>query len=440
MKKARSFYLLLILLVPLLLLIDLDGTHGESVRGIVNYTVNTTDDTIDADLDDGLCEDVNGYCSLRAALEQSQRYPLDTVNIYFDLYSPATIVLHSYLPSYTSANIINDDPLARIKIYGNNYGGLVISGDQDTTIQGLIFENFISDAIWVFCEGTDLITNNVFMGNTSGIKVVGSSTGSGTVHIQGNYSGYNPYTESKAANDFGIIVFDVPEMPGDCSLYIGGENPEDGNVIAGNGDSGIFIDNTQPNMDIFIQNNYIGMVDDTTPEYNYEHGIEVRNNLGILDIGGDYLTQGNLIAGNRKSGIYIQKSTYTSILGNTFSANAAGTAFIPNQDGDIEAYDSSYLRIGEDLPDYGNVIPQGLRVQKNGVNNQNLAIKHNFIGISRNGFIFPKSPALDGIYVNNVTGYPVISFNEITGFQRGIVVGDNSMVPILNNRIYNNSD
>ncbi len=79
-------------------------------------------------------------------------------------------------------------------------------------------------------------------------------------------------------------------------------------MISGNYLSGIYIENENPNTDIVIFNNYIGMVDDTTPEPNITNGITVIKNSGILNIGGDYLTQGNLIAGNQNVGIYIEES------------------------------------------------------------------------------------------------------------------------------------
>src|SRR5690606_34390698 len=99
----------------------------------------------------------------------------------------------------------------------------------------------------------------------------------------------------------------------DSEVWVGGLTAEDGNVIAGNSQSGIYIDNERQNTDIFIINNYIGMVDDTTPEPNFKHGIEVIKSAGIMNIGGDYVTQGNLIAGNKNLGVYITESNTTFI-------------------------------------------------------------------------------------------------------------------------------
>jgi parallel beta-helix repeat protein len=344
------------------------------------------------------------------------------------------------LPQNTEANLINNEPLGHITINGNHWRGLTISGDQDTTIQGLIFEDFGSDGILVYIGGNDVIANNVFVGNHAGIYVSGLETNQGDVHITGNFIGYHPINELPDPNTRGIHVKDLESTDGTCNIWIGGLNAEDRNFIAGNGQSGIYIDNDKSTTYVNILNNYIGMIDDTTPVYNYKYGIEVIKSRGPLVIGGDYLTQGNLIAGNRNIGIYVEESSNASIRGNTFSSNKAGTAYIPNQFGDIAVSDSPYLRIGGDSPNFGNVIPQGLRVEKDEVNNQNLLIKHNFIGISRTGYVFPTDLPSYGINVEFATGFPEISYNQITNFRKGIVLSGTTMVPIMKNKIYNNSE
>jgi parallel beta-helix repeat protein len=407
-----------------------------------NFPLDSTNDTSDANLTDNICADAQNYCTLRAALEQSK--PLTqaghTVNIlFYKLDSPATIVLHDHLPQNTDANLINDDPTKQITINGNGYMSLLINGNQDTTIEGLIFEDFHGYGIMIYFNGTDVIKNNVFIDNDPGIWVMGGNR-NGDVHITGNYIGYNPYTESRDGNTNGINVNDDPGNLGDHILFIGGDSAENGNVIAGNGLSGIFINNENFHTQIVIRNNYIGMADDTTSAYNYKHGIEVENSQCPLVIGGDFLAHKNLIAGNKDVGIYIERSSVATIQGNTFSANAAGTAYIPNQYGDIRVFDSPYLMIGGDSPAYGNVIPQEISVESNAINNTSIMIKHNFLGISRSGFVFPKEADRDGIFAEKVTGYPEISFNTITNFRNGInILRDSSMVPILNNHIYNNS-
>ncbi len=430
------------ILASVILLLFLFSTSVEVRAENYDFTVSVTADTSDANPGDNSCEDAQGNCSLRAALEESKLLTPagHTVNIYFDLPSPATIEITSDLPSYTQASLINNDPMKRITIKGNFFRGLIIAGDQNTTIEGLIIKDFDLAGVMVYIGGTDTITNNVFVGNDAGVFLSGLAAGNGSVHVTGNYIGYNPFTELRDQNNKGIEVKDTTDSDGDCQVWIGGQTAEDGNVIAGNSQSGIYIDNEKQNTDIIILNNYIGMVDDTTPEFNNRHGIEVVKSAGILNIGGDYLTQGNLIAGNKMLGVSIAESNTASIQGNIFSSNAAGTAYIPNEIGDVKVFDSPYLRIGGDTSGYGNVIPQGVTVESNTVNNVNLLIKHNFLGISKTGYVYPIDPDRDGIYVEDATGFPEISFNEITNFNKGIVILSGSDVPLSKNKIYGNRE
>jgi len=429
-------------LVSIFLLFSLFSSFVEVRAETYDFTVSVTDDTNDANPGDNSCEDAQGNCSLRAALEESKLLTAadHIVNIYFDLPSPATIEITSDLPSNTQASLINNDPMERITIDGNFNRGFVIAGDQNTTIKGLIIKDFDLVGVMVYIGGTDTITKNVFVGNDTGIYVSGLAVGHGTVHVTGNYVGYNPFTELRDQNNRGIEVIDVPAPDGDSQVWIGGLTAEDGNVIAGNSQSGIYIDNEKQNTAIIILNNYIGMVDDTTPEFNNRHGIEVVKSAGGLNIGGDYSTQGNLIAGNKMLGVSIAESNTALIQGNIFSSNAAGTAYIPNEIGDVKVFDSPYLRIGGDTPAYGNVIPQGVTVESNSVNNVNLLIKHNFLGISKSGYVYPIDPYRDGLFIEGATGFPEISFNQITNFNKGIVILSNSVVPISKNKIYGNRE
>lgn len=437
--KHRAFHRIL---ASVILLFSLFSSFVEVRAEKYDFTVSVTDDTNDANPGDNSCEDAQGNCSLRAALEESKLLTAadHIVNIYFDLPSPATIEITSDLPNNTQASLINNDPMERITIDGNFNRGFVIAGDQNTTIEGLIIKDFDLVGVMVYIGGTDTITHNVFVGNDTGIYVSGLAAGHGTVHVTGNYVGYNPFTEQRDQNNRGIEVIDVPAPDGDSQVWIGGLTAEDGNVIAGNSLSGIYIDNEKQNTAIVILNNYIGMVDDTTPEFNNRHGIEVVKSAGILNIGGDHLTQGNLIAGNKNLGVYIVESNTTFIQGNIFSSNAAGTVYIPNEMGDIKVFDSPYLRIGGDTSGYGNVIPQGVTVESNSVNNVNLLIKHNFLGISKSGYVYPIDRDRDGIFVEGATGSPEISFNQITNFNKGVVILSNSVVPVSKNKIYGNRE
>ena len=214
------------ILASVILLLSVLSTTVDVHAGVFNFTVNSSADTSDANLLDNVCADAQGNCTLRAALEQSKQLTPagHAVNVYFNLPSPATIEITSDLPSNTQASLINNNPMNRITIDGNFFRGFTIAGDQDTTIEGLIIKDFDLVGVMVYIGGTDTIKNNIFVGNDTGVYVSGLAVGHGTVHVTGNYVGYNPYTELRDQNNKGIEVKDTTDAYGDCQVWIGGVN------------------------------------------------------------------------------------------------------------------------------------------------------------------------------------------------------------------------
>ena len=93
MRNTAKFFLVCFVLIFVLSLMPAPrGVRAETF----NFYVNDTGDTSDADKSNNICSDSAGNCTLRAALEQSKTlHSTNTINIYFQLNSPATIVLHS---------------------------------------------------------------------------------------------------------------------------------------------------------------------------------------------------------------------------------------------------------------------------------------------------------------------------------------------------------
>ena len=415
----------------------------------IGFTVNTPGDGTDyedTDISDDQCKTIYNNCSLRAAIQQSNPSYMDTeVTIGFDLPSPYKITLASALPNLY-ANIIHGDT-DRIIIDGNGFNGITAYGLDAPTILGLQLQNFASAAITYYVMGLGGSINNcVIIDNLNvGVAIRAHRDQSGELTLSNNYIGYDPISGIAKPNASHGIDIEIQENAHSGSVIsIGFGSKSVGNVISGNNGDGIRIFNERYDVPILIKGNYIGTSHDgTTAVGNSGAGIHVPLSLSSLIIGGDTdigFDQGNVIAGNLNNGIDIYRSTtQTLIQGNSLSTNLARTSYLPNTGLDITASDSSYMMIGGDTSDLSNVILNGIRVFGITVQNANLVIKRNFIGLTDTGFLRPTYSATAGIYGDNLTGYPEISFNEITKFTKGIVVGANSMVPILNNRIYDNS-
>ena len=109
---------------------------------------------------------------------------------------------------------------------------------------------------------------------------------------------------------------------------IGGTGPNEGNVTASNGFSGIIINENSDNN--VVEGNIIGInPDGTTPAGNGTHGILIQLSSDGNRIGGTTAGAGNIIAGNTQDGIFIDgttDATYTTIpTGTVIQGNWIGT-------------------------------------------------------------------------------------------------------------------
>jgi hypothetical protein len=75
----------------------------KSVFGQQVFVVNSLDDFEDVDLADGICGDQNGNCTLRAAIQNSNKYQdKDVIEFDIDGYGPYIICISSVLPKITA--------------------------------------------------------------------------------------------------------------------------------------------------------------------------------------------------------------------------------------------------------------------------------------------------------------------------------------------------
>jgi parallel beta-helix repeat protein len=147
--------------------------------------------------------------------------------------------------------------------------------------------------------------------------------------IQGNFIGTDvtgTQARGKGSGSYGILV----ESPGNL---IGGTNAGNGNVIAGGNDTGIYLLTASNNI---VQGNLIGLgATGGTSLSNLFNGIAVYNSGGNL-IGGPAPAAGNIISGNGASGVYLTgtASTGNVIQGNRIGTDSSGSNAVGNATGD----------------------------------------------------------------------------------------------------------
>ena len=205
------------------------------------------------------------------------------------------------------ASILIDGDLSTGTIVQGNFIGTDLTGTVDLGNAGNGIEVRSSGTT---IGGTTAGSQNIISGNTTGIRISGS-TATGNL-VQGNYIGTDVNGAFPLSNGTGISV-------AADSNTIGGTVPSMSNLVSGNG-TGIQLNGAENN---FVQGNFLGTnVSGDAPLPNNAAGlvlIGAANNV----IGGAGAGAGNLISGNDFIGIVL---TDAATLGNQITGNRIGTA------------------------------------------------------------------------------------------------------------------
>lgn len=325
--KTRPLFMILTLL-PTSLLIFLTWTQLTPVQA-AGFVVNASiDDSFahDSSPGDGVCSDLLGACTLRAAIEEANALTgHDTITFL----NPMTITINvgeGDLPPITDtvtidASSVWDTVNSRpgVTLDGNNTfaTGLLLRADHNE-IYGLYIHNFKFGGIAMLSSNntignTGIGQRNIISGNgESGIAI--KSSGAQNNKIWNNVIGLTP-AGVKEPNNSGIVLLD-----GASNNLIGGDTQTLGNVIAGSVEYGAYVggDGTD-------NNKFGGNVFGGTPSLgNTKSGINVHSNASNTIIGGPGLAS-NTIAGNGQAGIYFATiSGTTYVENNNIYENSAG--------------------------------------------------------------------------------------------------------------------
>lgn len=228
--------------------------------------------------------------------------------------------------------------------------------------------------------GTRPQDRNVISGNDqSGVFVTGSSTGNA---VLGNYIGTTTNGLGAKGNNHGV------QISGANGNTVGGPNPAARNIISGNANVGVFLNNGSQNNN--VQGNYIGTARNGLDAVaNGYSGVTISTGASNNVIGGTTAETRNLISGNAGDGINIFDVTSTNnlIVGNYVGTDAAGTLDLGNGGRGVGIYDAPANRIGGTTAGSGNVISgnssDGIAVF--GVPAAGNTIEGNLIGTDKNG-------------------------------------------------------
>ncbi len=272
-----------------------------------------------------------GAGSLRQAILSANTNPgPDSVVFQISGTPPFSIVPLTALPAITDPLTIDgttqpgftNKPV--IELNGSSTSGSTIAlrlSTGSTTVRGLAINRFPNQAIEL--DGA----SNIIRGNFIGTDVTGAT--------------------ALANGSYGILVKSAGNI-------IGGTNAGDGNVISGNGDTGIYILNASSNI---VQGNLIGVAaSGAFALSNLNDGIVIYGSVGNPSagnlIGGATPAARNVISGNGASGIYLNGSTASGnfIQGNRIGTDISGSNIVGNAAGDgITLADASANIISSNL-------------------------------------------------------------------------------------------
>jgi hypothetical protein len=236
----------------------------------------------------------------------------------FTLNNPATIDATSQ-PGYAGTPIV---VLSGANASGQDTSGLTINGGN-TTVMGLVINDF---------NNVGIVLQNL-----------------GGDQILGDYIGTDVTGTRPVPNFQGILIL------GSSGNTIGGTGPHQGNLISGNTSAGVQILDNQDVNDPTQEFDFTGLADHNalfnnligtdaagTSALGNLQGVFI-NDASFTTIGGTDANQGNVIAGNRSTGVQVlgPVAANTTILGNTLGFNLSRSQALPNGGGaDVFVYAS----------------------------------------------------------------------------------------------------
>jgi len=363
------------------------------------YTVSTINDNVAG--------------SLRQAITSANGNPgLNTIAFSIIGIGPFTITPSSVLPTITNPVVIDGTtqpgyagtPLIEINgsnIGANNDGLLATAGG--CTIRGLAINRCPRDGIRLQGPGG----TNVIQGNFLGTDVTG--------------------TLVRSNIEEGLMIY---ESPGNL---IGGTAAAARNIISGGNQNGIYLWTSAAASNV-IEGNYIGTdVTGLRSLGNANVGLAIYAAAGNI-IGGTVSGAGNVISGNGLSGIYLLTLGATSNLveGNYIGLNANGTAAIGNALDGVTIYGAAGNTVGGTGAGARNIISgngnTGVDIITFGATNN--VVLGNYIGTDVTGKLAIPNLA-NGVIINGVPGNTIGGTNAGAGniisgnVQNGVLVISN---------------
>ncbi len=255
-----------------------------------------------------------------------------------------------------------------------------------------------------------IIKDNVITETVLGVLLI---TGCHGAVLEGNHIGISASGTIEMEN-----VLDGVRIEDSDNLFIGGDNPDQRNLISGNFDNGIDIDNCNS---LSVINNFLGT--DITGT------VAIANTEGlVLDNSTNVTIKNNLMSGNSFNGMRLNLINTGTITGNLVGVDISGLLPLGNGDDGLLGGDLTGFTIGgPDLADR-NIFSGNLNDGMTLFDSPSIIIENNIFGLGINGdLVIPNT--FDGFDVincdNSIIRNNVASGNLDCGFS---LESDNTVV------------
>jgi hypothetical protein len=267
---------------------------------------------------------------------------LDQTEITIDGSGAGVIIDGSNLPAETSGLVIrsNGNRIAHLQIVNMPRDGIAIDGNDNVIGATLPPLSVVIPDI----SGPPPAPVNLISGNgNAGVRIDGHRN-----HVLGNYIGTTASGLAAQPNGVGVLLV------GGRANRIGDGADDHGNLISGNRTSGVEVhgDLTQNNRieGNYVGTNVTG----NGVLANQGEGILLHSGANSNLVGSDHSGSGNLISGNGFSGIRAESVLSLTVQANYIGVDLQGAVALPNAQQGILLRDSSYATIGGPRTATGN--------------------------------------------------------------------------------------
>jgi titin len=251
-----------------------------------------------------------------------------------------------------AGNVVSGNGGVGVFLYNGAHDNVVEGNRIGTDIGGGAALANTTDGVQLAYAGSNLLLGNVLSGNGRVGVLIGGAGATGNI-LAANFIGTDAAGSAAVPNAMdGVYVF-----AGASGNRIGGSAAGSGNVISGNAQGGLALEDSQVTGTL-IAGNWIGTnaagtaaIANGSAAPNGGFGVHL---LGMMNtVGGTAAGAGNVISGNAGTGLDVVGSG-NLIQGNRIGTNAAGTAALPNTGTGVDLSDRNTL--GGTTAGAGNLI------------------------------------------------------------------------------------